>query len=167
METGVWLYGVLLTLALVTAAVVIPVEMRDRRERAEKEAKLTMVDAASWHGPTTFGELRDPEKADASVTRVIRLRATQKSSEAISCGNSPRQTDFATVVATLGRDDVLIFSYTGWTELLKRAAGNEGHQIEAIGRLRPMPDRPPSWKKFCGLEELSRRPRWLLEEERP
>ena len=39
--------------------------------------------------------------------------------------------------------------------------------LATIGRLGPMPDRPPSWKNIGGLEELPRRPRWLFEEERP
>ena len=160
------LYGVLVGLALVTAAFVIPSERRDRRLQAEKEAKLTVVDAASWKGSLTFGELRDSEKID-TVTRVVRLRATQTSSDAKSCGSKPGQTDFATVLASLGGEDVLIFSYGGWSDLVKRAAGNEGKPIESIGRLGPMPDRPPSWKNVCGLEELRRRPRWLFEEEKP
>jgi hypothetical protein len=42
-----------------------------------------------------------------------------------------------------------------------------GKTIEAIFSLSPMPDRIPSWKKFCGLDDLPRRPRWLLEEESP
>jgi hypothetical protein len=161
------LYGLFGAIAVVCAVFIIPSERRDRRERAEREAKLTVVDAASWHGPLSFGELRDTAKIDAPVTRVVRLRATQKSAGAIGCGNKPGQSDFATVVATLGRDDVLIFSYTSPSDLIKRAAGNEGKAIEAIGRLSPVPDQPPSWKKFCGLEDLPRRPRWLLEEETP
>lgn len=162
-----WLYGVLIGIGLVCAAFVIPAERRDRREQAEKEAKLTVVDGASWQGSLSFGELRDAGKTDRTVTRVIRLRATQKSPDATSCGNKPGQTDFATVLATLGREDVLIFSYSGWSDLVKRAAGNQGKPIEAIGRLEPMPDRPPAWKNICGLEDLLRRPRWLFEEERP
>ena len=126
-----------------------------------------VVDGSSWQGSLSFGELRDAEKTDRTVTRVIRLRATQKSPDATSCGNKPGQTDFATVLATIGREDVLIFSYSGWSDLVKRAAGNQGKPIEAIGRLGPMPDRPPSWKNICGLEDLPRRPRWLFEEERP
>lgn len=162
-----WLYGVLIGIGLVCAAFIIPADRRERRAQAERESKLTVIDASSWHGPLSFGELRDSAKTDATVTKVIRLRATQKSAEAMSCGNKPGQIDFATVLATLGRDDVLIFSYTGPSDLIKRATGNEGRQIESIGRLSPMPDRPPSWKKFCGLEDLPRRPRWLFEEERP
>ena len=162
-----WLYLVLVGIGLVTAAVIIPVERRERREQAEKEAKLTVLEATSWHGVLSFGELRDPAKTDRPVTKVMRLRAIQKSAAAQSCGNKPGQIDFATVVATLGREDVLIFSYSAYTELIKRAANNGGKTIEAIGRLSPMPDRPPSWKKFCGLEELPARPRWLFEEERP
>ena len=56
---------------------------------------------------------------------------------------------------------------SGASELVKRASGNEGKSLEAIGRLMPMPDRIPSWKKYCGLEDLPRRPRWVLEEESP
>lgn len=163
----VTLYLLLAGLAVVVAAFVIPAEFRDRRARAEKEARLSVVDASSWQGAMSFGELRDPAKTNGPVTKIVRLRALQKSPAATSCGNHPNQTDFATVVATLGRDDVLIFGYSGWSELVKRAAGNEGKPIESIGRLAPMPDRPPSWKKFCGLEDLPRRPRWLFEEERP
>ena len=163
----VWLYGLMIGIGLVCAAFVIPAERRDRRQQAEKVAKLTVVDGASWQGSLSFGELRDDAKTDRTVTRVVRLRATQKSPEATSCGNKPGQNDFATVLATIGREDVLIFSYSGWSDLVKRAAGNEGKPIESIGRLGPMPDRPPSWKKFCGLEDLPRRPRWLFEEESP
>ena len=161
------LYVVLVGISLVTAAFVIPSERRDRRLQVEKEAKLTVVDSAGWQGSLSFADLRDTEKNDRTVTHVIRLRAIQKSPEAISCGNKPGQPDFATVLATLGREDVLIFSYSGWSDLVKRAVGNEGKPIESIGRLGPMPDRPPSWKKICGLEDLPRRPRWLFEEERP
>jgi hypothetical protein len=163
----VWLYVFLVGIGLATAAFVIPAERRDRRAQAEKEAKLTVIDAASWQGSLSFGELRDAEKTDRTVTRVIRLRAIQKSPGATSCGNKPGQPDFATVLASLGREEVLIFSYSSWSDLVKRAAGNEGKSIESIGRLSPMPDRPPSWKKICGLEDLPRRPRWLFEEERP
>lgn len=161
------LYGLFGAIAVVCAAFIIPSELRDRRERAAKAAKLPVVDGASWHGPLSFGELRDPAKTGAPVTRVVRLRATQKSASATSCGNTPGMADFATVLATLGRDEVLIFSYTGSSELIKRAAENGGKPIEAIGRLGPMPDQPPSWKRFCGLQDLARRPRWLLEEESP
>ena len=160
------LYLFLIGIALVSALVVIPMELRDRRERAEREAKLTVVEPDNWRGLKTFEELRDPEKQVA--TRVIRLRAVQESSEASSCGNKPGQSDFATVLVNLGRnDDVLIFSHGGWSELTKRAQGNEGKLLEAIGRLTPMPSQVPSWKKYCGLDELPRRPRWVLEEERP
>ena len=161
-----WLYGVLIGIGLVCAAFVIPAERRDRREQAEKEAKLTVVDGASWQGALSFGELRDTTKTDRTVTRVIRLRAIQKS-EPASCGNKPGQTDFATVLASVGRENVLIFSYSGWSDLVKRAAGNQGKPIEAVGRLGPMHDRLPSWKNICGLYDLPRRPLWLFEEERP
>jgi hypothetical protein len=163
-----WLYGMLVAIALVTAAVIIPTERRERRERAERAAKLTVLDGGTWRGAATFEELRDREKRELTATRIVRLRATQKSPEAMSCGNKPNQIDFATVLVTLGRgDDILIFSYTGASGLIQRAAGNEGKPIEAIGRLSPMPDEVPSWKKFCGLDELPRRPRWVFEEESP
>ena len=161
------LYGLFGAIAVVCAAFIIASELRDRGERAAKKAKVTVVDGASWHGPLSFGELRDPAKSDAPITRVVRVRATQKSAAATGCGSKPGKPDFATVIATLGRDDILIFSATGPSDLIKRAAENEGKPIDAIGRLSPMPDRPPSWKKFCGLEDLPRRPRWLLEEESP
>ena len=161
------LYGLFGAIAIVCAAFIIPSELRDRRERADREAKLTVLDAASWHGALSFGELRDPGKTNAPVTRVVRLRGIQKSVEATGCGNKPEEISFATVVATVGRDDILIFTSTAPSDLIRRAAGNEGKRIEAIGRLGPMPDEPPSWKKFCRLEDLPRRPRWLFEEEKP
>jgi hypothetical protein len=163
----VWLYAVLIGLGVITAAFVIPAERRDQRLQAEKEAQLMVVDGASWKGSLSFGELRDPGKTGQTVSRVVRLRATQTSLEATICGNKAGQTDFATVLASLGREEVLIFSYSRWSKLVKRAAGNGGKPIEAIGRLGPMPDQPPSWKNICGLEDLPRRPRWLFEEENP
>lgn len=162
------LYGVLLGIALITAAVIIPTERRNQRENAQKEANLTVVDSDNWQGGETFEALRDRSKEGVAATRVIRLRATQKSPAAMSCGNSPDRTDFATVLATMGgNDDILIFSYSGWSDLVNRASGNEGKPIEAMGRLMQMRDKHPAWKKYCGLEELSPRPRWLFEEEGP
>lgn len=162
------LYSILLLLALVAAAVIVPSERRSKREQARKEASLTAIDSENWNGWRTVSSLREETKENANATRVVRLRALQKSSAAMTCGNSPGQIDFATVVATLGRgDDVLIFSYSGVTGLVQRANGNDGKPIEAIGRLMRMQDNHPAWKKYCGLEELSPKPRWLFEEERP
>lgn len=162
------LYIFLLGLALAAAAVIIPSELRSKREQAKKEANLTVVDSSSWQGRDTFEALRDQDKRDVSATRVIRLRAIQKSLEAATCGNNPGQTDFATVLTTMGtHDDIVIFSYSSWTSLVQRARGNAGKPLETIGRLMQMRDRHPTWKKYCGLEELSPQPRWLFEEETP
>jgi hypothetical protein len=164
------LYGLMLAIALVTAAVIIPVEIHEKREQARKEANLTVVDQASWKGSETFEALRDPDHDidGQTATRVIRLRATQKSSAAMTCANDAGQGEFGTVLATLGKyDDILIFSYSDVSGLVQRADGNEGKIIEAVGRLTQMPHRIPTWKKYCGLEKLSPRPRWVFEEERP
>lgn len=164
------LFGLVFVIALVTAAVIIPLEMRNRREQARKEANLTVVDTASWKGSETFDALRDPDHAldGQTATRVIRLRATQKSSAAMTCANDAGQGEFATVLATLGKyDDVLIFSNIDASGLVERANGNEGKPVEAMGRLTQMPQRVPAWKKYCGLEKLSPRPRWVFEEEHP
>lgn len=164
------IYALSLAIGVVTAAVIIPTEMHRNREQARKEANLSVVDVASWKGSETFESLRDPESnVDGQIaTRVIRLRATQKSQEAQTCANDAGQGEFGTVLATLGKyDDVLIFSYGGVTELVERASGNEGKPIEAMGRLTQMPNKVPTWKKYCGLEKLSTRPRWVFVEERP
>ena len=114
------------------------------------------------------GALEDVGLADVAATRVIRLRTIQKSSEAATWGNSPNQTDFATVLVSMGgNDDILVFSYGGWTSLVQRAKGNAGGTLETIGRLMQMRGNHPAWKKYCGLAELSPQPRWLFEEESP
>ena len=164
------LYGLMFVIVLVAVAVVVPMEIHQKHAQERKEANLTVVDSASWRGSDTFEALRDPDhNIDGQIgTRVIRLRATQKSSAAMKCTNNAGQGEFGTVLATLGKyDDILIFSYGGVSGLAQRASGNEGKPIGALGRRTQMPNRIPAWKKYCGLERLSPKPRWVFEEERP
>jgi hypothetical protein len=162
------LCSILLLLALAATAVIIPVERREKREQERKEANLTLVDAAGWRGSVTFEALRDPDHEGSIATRVIRLRAMQKSSEATTCTNDAGQGTFATVLATLGKnEDMLIFSYDDPGGLVQRASANQGQPIEVLGRLTHLPHRIPAWKRYCGLEKLSPRPRWAFEEEKP
>ena len=164
------LYGVFLGIGLVTSIPVLFIQRRQNREQHQKEANLTTVETGNWKGSETFDALRDPDhNFDGQIgTRVIRLRANQKSSAGMTCTNNAGEGEFATVLATLGTyDDVLIFSSTGPGSLVQRAQGNEGKPIEVMGRLTQMPSRIPAWKKYCGLEELSPRPRWVFEEQQP
>lgn len=162
------LYSILLLIALGATAVIIPVERRNKREQERKEAALTVVDPASWKGLETFEALRDRDYQGGNITRVIRLRATQKSSEALTCTNDAGQGTFATVLATVGKsDDILLFSYVSPAELAQRASSNAGKSIEVLGRLMYLPNSIPKWKKYCGLENLAPRPRWAFEEEKP
>lgn len=166
------IYALSLAIGVVTAAVIIPTEMYREREQARKEASLAVVDAASWKGSETFESLRDMDSSvDGQIaTRVIRLRATQKSAEAMTCTNDAGQGEYVTVLASLGSsryDDVLIFTNSGVDELVGRAKGNVGKPIEAMGRLTQMPDKVPAWKKYCGLEKISPRPFWVFVEEHP
>lgn len=138
------------------------------RQQEQRAANLTVVDTANWKGSETFDALH--ERGD-TATRMIRLRATQKSPEATVCTDEAGH-PFGTVLATLGKfDDVLIVSFSkyqeGVDELVERARGNTGKPIEAIGRLSQMPDKIPAWKRYCGLEKLQQRPRWVFEEEYP
>jgi uncharacterized membrane protein len=164
------LYGVIVAIMLVAVAVVLPMEIREKRAQERKEANLTVVDPASWKGAQTFESLRDLDHSVEGqvATRVIRLWANQKSSAAMTCTNDAGQGQFGTVLATLARyDDVLIFSYSDAGGLVQRAKDNKDKPIEAMGRLTQMPNRVASWKKYCGLEKLSPRPRWVFEEEHP
>ncbi len=123
-----------------------------------------------------FAELRDPELKDKEQTRIIKLRATQISREAIRCFDGQRQPSVA-VLADFGRHGHLVIQNEitarthGLETLVERAKDNAGKPIEAMGRLQRMPaDRDiPSWRRpfYCGLERTVPRPRWLLEESRP
>ena len=131
------------------------------------DANLTIVDANMWKGNETFNVLLDPKESEA-ITRRIRFRAIQKSSGATTCTNPTNKGTFATALARLGNDDVLLFTYGAAMEdvdyFVKRVTGNEAKPIEFTGRLRQMPVQVPSWKKYCGLEKLKPRPFWVLED---
>ena len=131
------------------------------------EANLTVVDASTWQGNETFNALLDPKENEA-VTRRIRLRAIQKSAVATTCTNPNNFGLFTTAIATLGGDDVLLFTYgpaaADIDYFVKRTNGNQGKTVEFTGRLKQMPSQIPSWKKYCGLEKLSRRPYWVFED---
>jgi hypothetical protein len=163
-------YLLVLGIILVTTIPVLFMVRHQNREQQQKEANLTVVETGNWKGSETFDALRDPDfYLDGQIgTRVIRLRPHQKSSASLTCSNNAGQGNFATVLATLGNYDyVLIFSRIAPSSLVQRAQGNEGKPIEVMGRLTQMPSRIPAWKKYCGLEELSPRPRWVFEEQLP
>jgi hypothetical protein len=165
-----FLYALVLAIMLVATIAVFFMNRRDNRAQQQKEANLTVVKPGNWKGSLTFESLRDLDhNFDGQIgTRVIRLRATQKSAAAMTCTNDAGEGEFATVLATLAKyDDVLIFSNIGPSSLVQRAQGNEAKPIEVMGRLTQMPSRIPAWKKYCGLEELSPRPRWVFEEQLP
>ena len=164
------LYGCFLGIALVATGPIVLMERRQNRAQELKEKNLTVVDTGDWKGSESFDALRDLDhNFDGHVgTRLIRLRAIQKSSAATTCTNDAGQGEYATVLASLGKyDDVLMFSHIAPSSLVQRALGNEGKPIEVMGRMTQMPSSIPAWKKYCGLEELSPRPRWAFEEERP
>jgi hypothetical protein len=164
------LYALVLAIMLVTTVAVFFINRKENREQQQKEANLTVVEPGNWKGSQTFESLRDPDhNFDGQIgTRVIRLRATQKSAAAKTCTNNAGQGEFATVLTTLAKyDDILIFSNIDPSSLVQRAQGNEGKPIEAMGRMTQMPSRIPAWKKYCGLDDLSARPRWVFEEEHP
>src|SRR5205807_4718158 len=135
-------------------------------QRKVEDANLTVVDASTWKGNETFNALLDPKENEA-MTRRIRLRAIQKSAGATTCINANNGA-FVTAVVTLGSDDVLLFTYGAAQEdldyFVKRTNGNQGKTIEFTGDLKQMPIQIPSWKKYCGLEKLSRRPYWVFED---
>lgn len=164
------LYCSLLLIAGVSAVVIVRSERRQARELEERKANLTVVDSSNWKDTETFSDLfeQSAQVDGHAVTRVIRLRGLQKSVDATTCTNDAGQGTFATALVTLGKSaDVLVFSYIDPTALAERAAGNGGKTLEAIGRLMPLPKEIPTWKKYCGLEKLSPRPRWVLVEESP
>ena len=129
-----------------------------------------MVDASTWKGHETFNALLDPKENEAT-TRRIRLRAIQKSAGATTCTNPNSNGAFATLLVTLGRDNVLLFTYDATLQdldyFVKRANSNQGKPIEFTGFLKQMAVQIPSWKKYCDLEKISPRPFWVLENARP
>ena len=136
-------------------------------QRKVAEANLTVVDAGTWKGNETFNALLDQKETEA-MTRRVRLRAVQKSEAAMTCTNPNGNGAFATAVVRLGGDDVMLFTYDAAVAdldyFVKRLDGNRGKSIEFTGRLKQMPTRIPSWKKYCGIEKLSPRPFWVFEE---
>lgn len=76
------------------------------------------------------------------------------------------------MLADLGAGgDVLVVGHKGndgYEELIDKSGNNRGKLIEAVGRLREMPQ--PSgvarWKAYCGLDQLPPPPaggRWVFE----
>jgi hypothetical protein len=139
-------------------------------------AAMPTVDATSF-SEQTFAELRNPDIKDKEMTRLIRLRASQRSGEAQRCFDRERRPSVA-VLADFGRHGIVIIQNErtsrddlGLETLVERAKGNAGKTIEAIGHLTRLPaDREiPGWRRpfFCGLERSEPRPRWLLEESKP
>lgn len=92
------------------------------------------------------------------------------------CKNN-QNIDFATVLADLGAGgDVLIvgnkYDRSGFDELVSKANGNKGKQIEVMGKLRKMPSVRliEKWKAYCELDKLPPTPaggRWVLEMRQP
>lgn len=78
------------------------------------------------------------------ATRVIRPRVTRKGPEALTCTSGAGQREFGTVLATLVRYDVLIFTYSDVRGWARRAAGSGGKPIGAVGRLTQTPGLPIS-----------------------
>jgi hypothetical protein len=165
----VWFIGPLLAVFL---AAYVYETVKSRRILAS----MPTIDAANF-GEQRFAELLDPDIKHKQETRLIRLRAIQRSEEARRCFDRERRPAVA-LLADFGPHGIVIIQnertsrdYLGLETLVERAKGNAGKPIEAIGRLlRLPPDRDiPSWRRpfYCGLERSDPRPRWLMEESKP
>lgn len=157
----------------VFAIIGVMVAVGERQHRREI-ANMPVVDEQTFaNSRDAFARLSGEKQKE---TGFVRLRVTQFSDAAAQCKNK-QNFDFATVHAGLGAGgDVLIvgskYAHSGFDELVSKANGNKGRQIEVVGKLREMPTSSAleTWKAYCGLDNLPPAPqggRWVLEMQEP
>jgi len=166
---------VIVPFVIVFGGVGIAVAVGSRKHETEV-ANLPVIDERSFaNSRDAFARLVDASQIEKQ-TRFVRLRAKQISERPTSCQNR-EHVDFVSVLADLGTGgDVLIvaskYAYSGFDELITKSTGNQGRQIEVVGKLRAMPfvSSIPRGQAYCGSDQLPSAPsggRWVLEMHEP